>query len=199
MAIVFPTYISKARREYADVLLNQITTAAILDAEAKEVAGVYLRSAADISLEDLPLVDLQVENPNFPGRSFTGTIESVLWEIKALEAEGTSAEPSVVKREPSTSDLEPRQGAPVTCGWGEPVNRWNCEEGFRTLRGAGDNCCSWDCGMFLCNKLNVVWRVHCKSIANDVQAIDDKCRAFDYLSGLREFNNHWIGVRKSNC
>ena len=72
-------------------------------------SGWYLRRAADMDTEKLPIVDLTITDPeNFPGKTFTGTAESIYNEMKALKP-ALFADVSVTE----TSISLEKRGAPV--------------------------------------------------------------------------------------
>lgn len=78
---------------------------------------LYIRSAQDIETEGMPIVDLQVEDPRFPGRVFHGTYESVLQEMETLQPEVEVPETLVAERDEDTHELERRQAVVSVPFW----------------------------------------------------------------------------------
>lgn len=80
--------------------------------EVASDGGLEFRSAEQVEIDGLRIVDLQVDDPRFPGRIFSGTIESALKEIRQLDPEVSTNKKRLTETTPATSVLERRQ-APV--------------------------------------------------------------------------------------
>ncbi|KAH7359963.1 hypothetical protein BKA66DRAFT_223298 [Pyrenochaeta sp. MPI-SDFR-AT-0127] len=169
--------------------------------------GIVLRRAEEVHLENLPIVDLEVTDDRFPGLSLHGTVDKVYKELLELHPEAFGDKKGDLK----ARSLEKRS---YNCGWGGNKISWGqCIDGMTHLmnldrawcvvgpRGCARVSCSHGCAMFLCNKLDAIWRVACGDIASDVRGIQDNCGGptFSWFKGARDFNTHFIGVEENNC
>nr|XP_036588006.1 uncharacterized protein CTRU02_02018 [Colletotrichum truncatum]KAF6799147.1 hypothetical protein CTRU02_02018 [Colletotrichum truncatum] len=110
--------------------------AAVAVPTAHNTDGLSIRTAEEI--EDMPIVDLQVIDERFGDQVFSGTYQSAVAQMKALKPELFADETEDVSVE---LGLEKRQGAPVSCNWGERIGSWNqCIDGMVSLGRAGDKC-----------------------------------------------------------
>ncbi|KAH7367410.1 hypothetical protein B0T11DRAFT_295224 [Plectosphaerella cucumerina] len=182
---------------------------AITGAALPEEDSMALRRGEAATLDGFSIDSLEVKDERFGDRIFRGTAKEVYEEMNSLKPElFTEDFDNVVDDVSDGTSIAKRQG--YNCNWdnGSPVNsRRDCDEGLRYLRALGQaqcganagTCarvsCSWNCGMWLCNKRTVHHWVRCGSIANDISFIMDQCNR----RGRRDFSTHYIGLRWDSC
>lgn len=187
--------------------LTILITAAV---SLPESSGWQLRSAEDVNNEKLPIIDLVVTDPRFPGRTFNGSIEEVYKQMAALKPE------LFEKRSPPEVSVSKRQEA-IDCGWGEHIGSWRqCIDGMTYLmNGIPDaNCgvaaapacvrvsCSYGCGMYLCSKVGHHIDFRCGDIPPIINKVASECQdTIGRVRGKIDYNDYWVGLGwdKENC
>ncbi|KAH6683770.1 hypothetical protein F5X68DRAFT_233817 [Plectosphaerella plurivora] len=182
---------------------------AIIGAALPDEDGMALRRGEETNLVGFSVDSLEVKDERFGDQIFRGTAKEIYEEMKNLKPELFTEELGNLVHDVSDgTSIAKRQGH--NCRWdnNRPIDsRRDCDEGLRYLRGLGQaqcganaqTCarvsCSWNCGMWLCNKRTVHHWVRCGSIANDIAFIIAQCND----GGRRDFSTHYIGLRWDVC
>ncbi|KAK3322652.1 hypothetical protein B0H66DRAFT_620377 [Apodospora peruviana] len=167
----------------------------------------------------LPMSDMTWTGPIFPGdatnTTLSGSAKSIYEQILAINPKYAEENPVPDVEPPSGAQVEKRDG--ISCSYGGPVFYPNCDEGRKYLKALGGgsgwcganarSCarvsCSWKCGMQLCNTSGGYVQVYCRDIANDIEAIINRCwfimDGWNYANGRYTFGNHYTQLEWDSC